>query len=387
MTTLLIERRDGQDAAPGAQPEPEPVPRTFTPDLDGAAVLDEARDFLARFWVPPSVAALDVMVLWAAHAAAADTSNEMVWYSTPRLAFVSDEPGSGKTAALELLGLLCPRPQQVTDPTAPALLNLIAERRATLLIDEVDLLFGGGMAAKAVRAVINSGYRKGATVARVKGPQDTFAPVAMAGLASSFMANPTLRPTRDRCIIIRCSRPPQGVKVPRFREQLHAPLGMLAGASVAAWAASAVMDLATRFPEMPPELTGRSLDVWEPLFAVAAVAGGHWPASVLAACRELVLGDSDAEPALPPRARLLADIRAVWPEGTDRMPAAALVGALGELPGAPWAGMWSPVAMLAEIPAMLGISPARIESGGHEVQGYWRSQIAPLWDDSTEEER
>jgi hypothetical protein len=144
------------------------------------------------------------------------------------------------------------------------------------------------------------------------------------------------------------------------------------------------MDLATRFPEMPPELTGRSLDVWEPLFAVAAVAGGHWPASVLAACRELVLGDSDAEPALPPRARLLADIRSVWPEGADRMPAAALVGALGEIPGAPWAGMWSPVAMLAEIPAMLGISPARIESGGHEVQGYWLAQMAPLWD---EEER
>jgi len=391
MTELLItERRAGPDAPPAAwepemRPDLAPVPRTFTPDLDGAAVLDEVCRFIRRFWISPSQSAVWVMALWAAHTWAVDEKGVLAFYDTPRIAFVSDQPGSGKSRALELLGLLCRNAEQVLDPTGPAMLKAINQRRAVLLVDEGDQLLGNGTAAKSVRTILNGGYRKGASVLRCSGDGNTFAPAGVAGLASSIMGNPTLEPMRQRCVIIVCERPPAGVKPDKYRAQFHAGLGALAGDALGAWVQSKIVDIVTVWPEMPSHLDGRQEDVWTDLFAIAQVAGGEWPERILQACMEFTTGTSADEAPLPPRARLLADIRAVWPEGADRMPAAALVGALSELPGAPWAGMWSPVAMLAEIPAMLGISPARIESGGHEVQGYWLAQLAPLWADETDQ--
>jgi Protein of unknown function (DUF3631) len=349
--------------------------------INGALALDEARAFVARFWVPPSQGALDAMILWAAHTHATDKDNEMVWRSTPRIAFVSDEPGSGKTFCLELLELLCARGMLVEDPTGPALLKAIQTVHPTLLVDEVDLLFGNGAAGKSVRGIINSGYRRGAGVLRTTGSQSTFAPAALAGLASSFMGNPTLNATRTRCIIVRCSAPPEGVKRARYRDQLHAPLGALTGAAIAEWASGAAVELAMTWPDMPEELSNRALDVWEPLFAVAEVAGGHWPETVRAACRELTMGErhEGTEPVLPPRMRLLADIHSVWPQGADRMATADLVRALSRVDGAPWASMWTPVQMTREIPAMLAVEPRKIKANGKAVQGYYRRDLAPLW--------
>lgn len=70
---------------------------------DGAAALDDARAFIGRFCALPVEHAYTAMTLWAAHAWALDAFD-----STPRLAFLSPEPGSGKTRALEILTLLVP---------------------------------------------------------------------------------------------------------------------------------------------------------------------------------------------------------------------------------------------------------------------------------------
>lgn len=377
----IRDNRTGEVVDSPRAPEPQPAE-----EAPGWIALNEARQFIARFWVPPSGAALDVMALWAAHCHVTDKDGQLASYSTPRLAFVSDQPGSGKTAALELLGLLCPRPVQVTDPTAPALLSLIAERRATILVDEVDLLFGAGQAAKAVRAVINSGYRRGACVARVKGPQDTFSPVALAGLASSYMGNATLAPTRERSIIVHCAKPGPGVKPERYREQLHGPLGALAGQSLAEWAAKHVVDISTAWPEMPEGLDGRQEDVWAPLFAVAEVAGGEWPAKCRAACLAFTRGRrEETASALPPRLRLLQGIRAAWPQGAESLSLSVLADRLSAVPGEPWAAIWTPVQMTREIPATLGIAPVRVTSGGAQVQGLSLGQLSPMFAELPEE--
>ena len=65
---------------------------------DGAAALDEALAFIARFCVLPVEHAYTAATLWAAHAWTLDAFD-----STPRLAFLSPEPGSGKTRALEVI--------------------------------------------------------------------------------------------------------------------------------------------------------------------------------------------------------------------------------------------------------------------------------------------
>ena len=61
---------------------------------NGAALLDEIERFHRRFNVFPTEAAYVAVALWDAHAHLLDCFD-----STPRLAFLSPEPGSGKTRA------------------------------------------------------------------------------------------------------------------------------------------------------------------------------------------------------------------------------------------------------------------------------------------------
>jgi len=62
-----------------------------------AQILDEVHAFLSRFVIYPSKEAHDAHVLWIAHTHAMDA-----WESTPRIAFLSPEPASGKTRAIEI---------------------------------------------------------------------------------------------------------------------------------------------------------------------------------------------------------------------------------------------------------------------------------------------
>lgn len=73
--------------------------------LNGAVILDDVRQYLERFIAYPSGDCADAHTLWVAHAHAADS-----FENTPRLAFLSPEPGSGKTRALEVTEVLVPNP-------------------------------------------------------------------------------------------------------------------------------------------------------------------------------------------------------------------------------------------------------------------------------------
>ncbi len=63
-------------------------------------LLDDVRKFIARFCVFPSEDCLIAVTLWAAHTHII----EHLW-TTPRLAVLSPELGSGKTRVLEVLEL------------------------------------------------------------------------------------------------------------------------------------------------------------------------------------------------------------------------------------------------------------------------------------------
>jgi hypothetical protein len=98
-------RRDGEGDATDA---------TDATDVrhDGEAVLDAVEHYLARFVSFPSVHALIAYVLWIAHTHLLDA-----WESTPRIAFMSPEPASGKTRALEVAEPLVPRPVHAVNCT------------------------------------------------------------------------------------------------------------------------------------------------------------------------------------------------------------------------------------------------------------------------------
>jgi hypothetical protein len=345
---------------------------------DGAAILDEACAFAKRFVAFPSPAAADVAALWAAATHAVGKDGKLLADSTPRLAFLSDLPGSGKSRALEVTGALCRKPALIADVTGPAMHSLIAHGHC-LLIDELDLILGAGDSAKPVRACVNAGYRRSGAVARNKGMSSVFAPVALAGLSSVFARNPLLAPTRSRAIEI-TMRPNSGrVQLDSWRERLHRAEADQLAAAMSAWAQASTTALVTTFPDLPEGCDDRLADLWEPLLIIAAVAGGDWPERAAAAFAELGNSTATTEDCLPPGLRCLLDVRAVWPEGADRLSTADLLAALAAMPGSNWAAM-DPAAAPRELAALLrphGVEPRklRITPDASPVQGYYRADL------------
>lgn len=118
-----------RDAAIAADDERQP----------GQAALRQAHDFLGRFISYPSREAHDAHALWIAHAHLMHH-----WDTTPRLAFLSPEPASGKTRALEITALLVPNAIATMNVSTAYLFRRIAAPGGppTVCYDEVDTVFG-----------------------------------------------------------------------------------------------------------------------------------------------------------------------------------------------------------------------------------------------------
>jgi hypothetical protein len=348
---------------------------------DGAAVLHEVRAFIGRFVAMPSPAALDLAALWAAHTHCTGTDGKLLFDSTPRLAFLSDLPGSGKSRALEMTASVARKAVPLADVTGPAMHSLISEG-STLMIDELDLILGSGDSAKPVRAALNAGYRRSGTVARSKGTASVFAPVALAGLAVTFSRNPLLAPTRSRAIVITMAPNAGRQQLDRWRERMHRDTADQLGAALGAWARGAAVQMVTTYPDLPDSMTDRTMDLWEPLLTVAAVAGGDWPERALAIWEELGTATGSTDPAVPPGLQLLRDALAIWPDGAARLSTADLVAAVLEMPGSVWPAVWRDAAQIpAELAAALrpyDVAPERhrVVPGGPPVQSYSRAALA-----------
>src|SRR5262249_47401913 len=106
---------------------------------EGAVLLKHVETFLKRFIAYPSDHAHVAHVLWIAHAHLMDA-----WESTPRIAFLSPEPASGKTRSMEVSELLVPDPVSAVNVTPPYLFRKVGgeEGPPTILFDEVDTVFG-----------------------------------------------------------------------------------------------------------------------------------------------------------------------------------------------------------------------------------------------------
>ena len=165
------------------------------------------------------------------------------------------------------------------DASEAVLFRKVDKVRPTLLVDEVDAIFGkDSKATEGLRAIFNSGYRVGAKVARCVGNGhdatdfEVYCPKAFAGLDG-------LPDTvKDRSGRIELKRRGRGERKPeRFRlSKVRAELELLA-AQLAAWAADAAEGLRHVDPALPDVLSDRAQDACEALAAIADLAGGEWP--------------------------------------------------------------------------------------------------------------
>ena len=303
---------------------------------DGAALLDDVNKFLGRFVVYPSIHAQVAHALWIAHTHVMDA-----WESTPRIAFLSPEPASGKTRALEVSVLLVPNPVEAINVTPAYLFRKVGGEVGlpTILYDEIDTVFGPkAKDNEEVRALLNAGHRRGAVAGRcvVRGKTieteeiPAYCAVALAGLG--WLPETIL----SRSILVHMRRRAPGERIQPFRRRLCLRDGEQLRKRLAEWGAFALDHVADNWPELPADIADRDADVWEPIIALADLAGGNWPERARAAAVEIVKTEKDREPSLG--IRLLADLRTVFGDRAQMSTTDILAG-LMRIDEAPWADL------------------------------------------------
>ena len=344
-----------------------------------ARLLDRVHAYLNRFISYPSSRAAIAHVLWIAHCHAMDA-----WETTPRLAVLSPEPGSGKTRVLEMTENLVPRPVEAVNVTPAYLFRKVADEqgRPTILFDEIDTVFGPkAKNNEEIRGLLNAGHRQGAVAGRciVKGKEihteeiPAYCAVALAGLDD-------LPDTiRTRSVLIRMRRRAPGEKVEPYRRRLHAIEGHKLRDELAALTGDDEAVLRSAMPEMPEGVVDRDADVWEPLLAIADLAGGAWPSLARVAAVTLVTDSKAGTPSLG--VKLLSDLRTIFREA-EQMRTDEVLEKLCAIDESPWGDMRGKALDargLARRLSKFDVKPKTIRTHSGTAKGYTRESLHDAW--------
>jgi hypothetical protein len=273
--------------------------------------------------------------------------------------------------------------------SSSAFFRAIEELEPTLLIDEADTNLRG---KDDLTGILNSGYTKPtAFVWRIcydaapgRVAEET---PGRAGASSSpgrvaryscwcpkaIAAIGHLHPTlASRCIVIRMHRKTAGEECERLKWLRATDLQRKCARFVADHAA----EIAGAEPQIPEGLTNRSADIWEPLLALADLAGGQWPELARAAATGLTARARENSPI----GSLLMDIFMVFiVSESERIFSRELVAALIGCGERRWSEIrkGKPVKerSLAQQLHPYGIKPRTIRIGEQVAKGYVQEDL------------
>lgn len=289
-------------------------------------LLDEIESIFHRYTVLEEQYAV-ASALWSVFTWVHDKSTV-----SPILNISSPEKRCGKSTLLDLIeGLVC-RPLPSGNITTAALYRSIDKWSPTLVIDEADTFLNSG---DDMRGIINSGhYKTKAYVIRCDGDDNvpkrftTWCPKVIAGigcLAETVM---------DRSIIIVMKRKLKNQTVELIRHK-DEDLFAVVCQKLKRWSE----DNAETFQQIRPDridvINDRANDNWEPLLAVASMAGEEWKCKAYMAAVE-VAGIAEDAPSIGEQ--LLTDILDVFANsGGDNLSTAQLIRDLCIDEEKPWA--------------------------------------------------
>ena len=285
--------------------------------VNPAELLSEISETVQRFIVCRDETA-HAAALWAA----------MTWFIdviqvAPLAVITAPEKRCGKSHLLTLLERLVRRPLPASNITPAAMFRAIHKWQPTLVVDEVDTFMRNN---DELRGIINAGHtRDRAFVIRTVG--EAFEPQKFSVWGAKALAGIGYLPDTlmDRSIVLELRRKLPHERVERLRHAKSSLFETLS-AKLARFAEDHGDAVMRARPDLPAELNDRAQDNWEPLLAIAEVAGGIWPSLAKQAALKLSGGGS---PVTTVGVELLADIREMFAlKAVDRLSTDDLIAAL-----------------------------------------------------------
>jgi len=302
-----------------------------TPSTDGAQLLRQITDFLARY-LHCSEHQRTVLALWIFHSHCFSAAR-----ATPYLHIRSQHKQSGKTLCLHLLSLLCERPAPTTGFTAAALTHRTDTiDLPTFLLDECQVTLGSRTRSRnpVLRAILANGFERGFGYSDRTHERNIFSPKAFAGIGQL----PEVLADRSIPILLEplSSKP----TIERFHPQRAAGEAEPLFQNLKRWSEENAHRLEEAPPysydDFPPGLSPRRQDMIEPLLHIAGLIGGPWPAQAREALPALFAQElaQDRKDGL----KLLSDLREAFAHhgNPERISTAALLDWLHTQPGRSW---------------------------------------------------
>jgi Protein of unknown function (DUF3631) len=132
-------------------------------------------------------------------------------------------------------------------------------------------------------------------------------------------------------------------------------------------------------------LEDRAAATWEPLVAIADLAGGDWPARARTAATAMTAAEADHEEDTSASVRLLGDLREVFDQAdAEALYSTTILEALHQLDEAPWADWYGHPLRPRELASLLrayGVRPrdVREHGTGPQRKGYARADLHDAW--------
>ena len=306
---------------------------------------------------------------------------------TPYLHITSPETNCGKSTLLRCVGKLARKPWSPISASEAAIYNLIEESRPTLLMDEIDTIWGDkGKGNEPLRGILDAGFEKGLKVPRIikfkLKEYEVFCPKCIAGIGK------IPNTIGNRSIHIPLSRQSPEDRASVFREsdvEIEVePIRTFYGT----WGPSAIATLTRMRPAMPSELDGRQMDITEPLLALADLAGPEWGER---ARNAIVAAFSQGED-LSDSLLLLTSMRVLFlTKNAERLHTKEVLEGLVSMEdaNAPWPGWWErqlknnetrgPAMKLAKMLKAFNITPRDMRFGDKTLKGYDRIDFERAW--------